>query len=255
MKKLLIIEDEIPARQKLKRFIQELNIPIIIVAEIGSVDAAVAFLQQTKVDVIISDIELQDGNVFEVYEKVNVNCPIIFTTAYNQFWMNAFETNGIDYLLKPFSQERFQKAWDKLLLLQQDVINNNELYQHVSKLIQMNIVERNYKKQFTIHTHKGIHFLEISDIVFFEASEGVVFAFDVWNKKHVLNYATLKEVEQVVHPTAFFRINRSELIHKMHIEKIERSSKNYLSVRMKGYHQMLISSQSNTAALRDWIDA
>ncbi len=255
MKQIVIIEDEIPARQKIKRYIQELNLPISIIAEIGTVDAAISFLQHTKVDVIISDIELQDGNVFEVYEKVAITCPIIFTTAYNQFWMNAFETNGIDYLLKPFSKERFQKAWDKLMLLQQDVSKNDVLYQNVSKLLQLSIDEKKYKKQITIHTHKGIYFLDVVDVVYFEASDGVVFAFDTMLKKHVLPYATLKEIEVVLHPNDFFRINRSELIHKRHIEKIERSSKNNLSIKMKGYNSYFTTSQSNTATLREWIDA
>ena len=109
MIKVVIIEDEIPARNKLKRFISELETPIEIVAEIDTVEKAVVFLKNSSVDLIFSDIELLDGNAFEIYDQVNISCPVIFTTAYDQFWMNAFESNGIEYLLKPFSQSRFQK--------------------------------------------------------------------------------------------------------------------------------------------------
>src|SRR5690606_41118398 len=111
MIKVLIIEDEIPARNKLKRFLNQQIESISIVAEIDTIESAIAFLTTNHVDVIFSDIELLDGNAFEIYKQVQVQCPIIFTTAYDQFWMNAFESNGIDYLLKPFSQDRFQKAW------------------------------------------------------------------------------------------------------------------------------------------------
>ena len=117
MIRVLIIEDEIPARNKLKRFLKELDTKIEIVDEIDTVEAAINFLINKQVELIFSDIELLDGNAFEIYNKVSVNCPIIFTTAYNQFWMNAFESNGIEYLLKPFSKERFQKAWNKFLYL------------------------------------------------------------------------------------------------------------------------------------------
>ena len=99
MIKILIIEDEIPARKKLKRFLEELDSTAKVIAEIDNVVSAVAFLKSTSVDLIFSDIELLDGNAFEIYKEVSISCPIIFTTAYDQFWMNAFESNGIAYLL------------------------------------------------------------------------------------------------------------------------------------------------------------
>lgn len=111
MIKIVIIEDEIPARKKLIRFINELKENTEIIAEIDNVEQSIDFLKTEKsIDLIISDIELLDGNAFEIYDQVKISCPIIFTTAYDKFWMNAFETNGIEYLLKPFTLERFQKA-------------------------------------------------------------------------------------------------------------------------------------------------
>ena|SRR5690606_15336994 len=92
MKKIIIIEDEIPARNKLKRLIAELGIATEIIAGLDTVEHAVEFLRKQQADVIFSDIELLDGNAFEIYKQVTVTCPIIFTTAYSQFWMDAFET-------------------------------------------------------------------------------------------------------------------------------------------------------------------
>jgi len=254
MIKIAIIEDEIPARRKLKRFLDELEVMTEVVAEIDTVKTAVEFLKNTKVDLIFSDIELLDGNAFEIYSNVTVSCPIIFTTAYDQFWMNAFESNGIAYLLKPFSRERFQKAWDKFLLFRKSPSSENELLNNLTKLIEKNFKEKSFKKRFTVHIRQGIYFLDIENISFFEANDSVVYAFDTTGKKYLLNESTLKEIEEELNPSHFFRINRSELINKQHIEKIERYDKNTLAVKIKGNEKYLKTSQSSTSAFRAWIE-
>lgn len=254
MIKILIVEDEIPARKKLKRFIDELDSQIEVVAEIDTVAKGVMFLKENSVDLIFSDIELLDGNSFEIYNQVPIACPIIFTTAYNQFWMNAFENNGIDYLLKPFSKDRFQKAWDKFLMLRSVPNDTDNLLQNISKILVQNFAEKSFKKRFTIHQHQGIYFLETANITFFEASEGVVFAYDTTGKKHLLGESTLKEIEEQLDPKEFFRLNRSELVQKIHIEKIETYNKNTLAVWLKGYAQNLLTSQNTTALFRAWIN-
>ncbi|MDR6457545.1 DNA-binding LytR/AlgR family response regulator [Chryseobacterium vietnamense] len=254
MIKVVIIEDEIPARSKLKRFISELESPVEIVAETGTVEEAITFLKSSTVDLIFSDIELLDGNAFEIYDQVNISCPVIFTTAYDQFWMNAFESNGIEYLLKPFSQSRFQKAWDKFLLLRKAPSESQQVLEKLQQMINNGLAEKNYKKRFTVGSHQGLYFINTEEISFFGAEEGVVFAFDTAGKKHLLNESTLKEIETQLNSSDFFRINRSELVQKNHIERIERYNKNTLSVQIKGQKDHLVTSQSNTAAFRKWIE-
>lgn len=254
MIRVVIIEDELPAREKLKRFLDEVKESIEVVAEISTVETAVEFLRNSKVDLVISDIELQDGNAFEVYGQIALTCPIIFTTAYDQFWMNAFETNGIDYLLKPFSKDRFQKAWDKFVLLRETESDKNQLLENLSRLIEDNLATKKFRKRFTVHTRTGVHFLDTDSIVYFEANDGVILAYDNLGKKHLLNYSTLKEIETQLDPACFFKINRSELISKQHIEKMERYNKNTLAIKMKGYTVVLKTSQSITAELRSWIE-
>ena len=254
MIKILIIEDEIPARKKLKRFLEELNTAIEVVAEIDTVQKAIDFLADTKVDLIISDIELLDGNAFEVYKQIPVACPIIFTTAYDQFLMNAFESSGIDYLLKPFSKERFQKSWNKFLQFRNTASENDTLLMNLTKLIESNFSEKSYKERFTINYRQGIYFLETNNIAFFQADEGVVFAIDTSGKKHILTESTLTKIEAQLNPEAFFRINRSELVGKKHIEKIERYAKNSLAIKMKGCETSLKTSQSATSSFREWVE-
>ncbi len=253
MIKVILIEDEIPARKKLRRFIEELETPVEIVAELDTVHSAVTSLRSHQVDLIFSDIELLDGNAFEIYQQVSISCPIIFTTAYDQFWMDAFESNGIAYLLKPFSKARFQKAWDKFLLFRKTEPDAHQGIANLTELIRQSLAEKSYRRRFTITTHQGIYFLETADITFFEADGGVVFAYDSKGKKHMLTEATLKEIEEQLAPSDFFRINRGELVHKPYVEKIERHTKNTLAIRLKGHEHYLSTSQSTTAAFREWI--
>jgi DNA-binding LytR/AlgR family response regulator len=253
MIKILILEDEIPARKKLKRFLEELDTQIEIIAEIDTVAMGITFLKSNSVDVIFSDIELLDGNSFEIYNQVSLSCPIIFTTAYDQFWTNAFDSNGIAYLLKPFSKERFQKAWDKFLMFRNTPNEDNKLISSLAKIIEHNFVKKTFKKRFTIHYRQGIYFLDTDNINFFEASEGLIFAYDSIGKKHLLTETTLKEIEEQLNPSDFFRLNRSEIINKSHIEKIEYNTKNTLAVKLKGFQKHLSTSQSNTATFRNWV--
>lgn len=252
MIKILIIEDEIPARNKLKRFINEMNEATEIVAEIDSVSQAITFLSTHRVDIIFSDIELLDGNAFDIYKQVTVHCPIIFTTAYDQFLMNAFEGNGIEYLLKPFSLERFQKAWNKFLSFQKR--DDSELLIKLNQLLHNSTTVKNFKKRFTINSNSAIYFIETDNITFFSAVEGVIFAYDNTGKKHLLTIDTLKEIETQLDPEDFFRVNRSDLVNKKYIEKVERYSKNALSLKVKGYSKPLITSQSQTSSFREWIE-
>ncbi len=121
-------------------------------------------------------------------------------------------------------------------------------------IIEDEIPARNKLKRFPINTHKGFYFIEAENITFFTACEGVIFAYDNTGKKHLLTENTLKEIEKQINPDDFFRINRSELVNKKHIEKIERYSKNSLSLKIRGYEKHLVTSQSNTPAFRKWLE-
>ncbi len=249
---VMLIEDELPARKKLHRFLAEMSEPVKVIAESGSVQESADLLRSgLTIDLILSDIELLDGNAFGIFEQVKVSCPVIFTTAYDRYWMNAFETNGIEYLLKPFSSERFCKAWDKFLLLRG---NDTAVLKNIEQLIRGTTGRRNTKKRFSAHSHPGMYFVETEDILYFLAEEGVVFAIDNKGNRHLLTCATLKEVEEGTDPADFFRISRGEVVHRKYIERIERYSKNALSVKLKGHAEYLVASQGNTAGFRAWLE-
>lgn len=253
MLKVVIIEDEIPARKKLRRFIEDLATPIEIVAELDTVASAIAFLSTTNVDLIFSDIELLDGNAFDIYTQVKVEAPIIFTTAYNNFWMNAFESNGIEYLLKPYSRERFLKAWEKFLrLTNADSVQTN-LLTKLMNAVNTNQLQKTFKKKLSVNTNQGTYFIAVASISYFRAEEGVIFAVDSSGKQHLIAERTLKDLETQLDPTLFFKINRGELVNKEQVEKIERFNKNTLAIKLKDHSLTLKTSQSQTASFKVWI--
>lgn len=254
MIKVLIIEDEIPARKKLKRFLQEVKESVVIIAELDTVASSIEFLKGTEVDLIISDIELLDGNAFEIYQHVTITCPIIFSTAYDQFLMKAFETNGIEYLLKPFSKERFNQAWNKFLTLRKSNTTDDQVLLKIQHILEKKLTTITYKKRFSINTSRGVYFLETENITLFEAHEGVIFAYDTSGKKHLLSETTLKSLEVLVDFLEFFRINRNQMVHKKYVEKIERYTKNTLAIKISHHQEYVKTSQSTTASFREWIE-
>lgn len=255
MIRVVIVEDELPARNKIRRFLSEIGDDVKVVEEFDSVESAVVFFEQCpKVDLLISDIELLDGNAFQIFQEVTLSCPIIFTTAYSQFWMQAFESNGIEYLLKPFDFDRFKKAWNKFKLLGKPGDSQDEAIQKLAKLLEGNISAKPaYRSRWIIPNAKGSYLIASEDISYFSAENGVVWAFDQLGKRHLLQEATLKEVENQLKGAQFFRISRSHLIHQKYVERMERYSKNSVSVKMKGTDKLLLCSQSATPAFMNWI--
>ncbi|WP_297338101.1 LytTR family DNA-binding domain-containing protein [Algoriphagus sp.] len=253
---ILILEDEIPAQKKLVRYLKEMQQPTHLVDCLESVADGIEFLsKRPKLDLIISDIELRDGNAFQIFEEVKLPCPIIFTTAYHEFWMQAFQSHGIAYLLKPFSLDQFQKAWDKFLFLTQKPADPSTMIAQIHQLMDARgKTKPNFKTRITVPYAKGTYFLEIGQVVFFLAEHGVVFAEDRAGKKHLLKETTLKQVQAFLDPAQFFRINRSEVVNKGFVQATERYSKNSVAIKLIGVARLLICSQNQTPEFLQWME-
>jgi DNA-binding LytR/AlgR family response regulator len=238
---ILIIEDELPARRKLKRYLDQLDESTRVLAECATVEEAIVFFEKGgKADLILSDIALQDGNAFEIYEEIALKSPVIFTTAYEAHMMQAFESYGIDYLLKPFTFERFQKAWIKFMLLHKGPVSNSE--------------KPAYRSRIVVHTARDSYFLPVESISYFLAEGGIVKAIDREGKSHLLGLGSLKDLAADLDPDVFFRLNRSELVSKAAILRMERYGKNSLAIQVVGSEKKLISSQGNTSDFREWVE-
>lgn len=255
--KILILEDEIPAYQKLLSFVKKEIPNHQLLGWARSVAEANLLLKDgPSPELIISDIELLDGNSFQVFEKNEVNCPIIFCTAFDQYVLKAFQTNGIAYLLKPYTLENFQEAFYKYKTLfakeeKQTQQIDNQVFQELKKILHSD--RQSYKQRFTIKKKGGIKLIETKNIACFEANGDFCQAIDEKGQKHVINF-TLSDIEKKVNPSKFFRINRSQLINIGFIENIEPYFKNRLSIKIKGLSNSLLTSGNKTPDFRKWIE-
>ena len=251
--RIIIIEDELLAAEKLTDFIKKYDSKMEILATLDSVRGCINWFEKNEMpDLIFSDIELLDGNVFSFFQTKKITCPIIFATAYDDFLMKAFNENGIAYLLKPFDFKQFQQALEKYEQLKNNFENFDDfLIDKIKTSFSRN--ENDFKKRFAVKTSKGIFIINVDEIAFIRAEEGLVFCTTKGQKKFTLNHS-LNELEQLLNPTVFFRLNRSEIVNVNFIEKLENYFNDRLSVSLRNFKEKLISSASRTAALRRWID-
>ena len=166
--RIYILEDEQRAGEKLIDLIRE-QVPQAQLEWGRSISEGMAYLSGApQLDVIFSDIELLDGNVFQLYEQITPKCPIIFCTAYNTYYTDAFQTNGIAYLLKPYSKTDFQKAWQKYQQLFQKELPNIDLQGLLSQL-NTTAAGPSYKSTFPVKKKEGVFLLKTSDISLFQS--------------------------------------------------------------------------------------
>lgn len=248
----IIIEDEHHNAEIIRNHIQQFDSKITIVAHLKSNREIIEwFKTNDQVDVVFSDIELLDGNVFSSLKENIISCPIIFTTAYNTFYQEAFDTNGIGYLLKPISYNRFAEAMKKFLNLKKQEENNVNWNELAFSLLQNQ--SKSYKERVIIKNNDGISFLNTIDIAAILAESGKCIAIDANGKKHTFK-ATISELIQELNPAVFFQINRGEIININYISKIENYFNDRLSIQIMNYKTRLITSNSTTAEFKKWIN-
>ncbi len=224
--KVLIIEDETLLAKELQRTLSEIRSDIEIVEVIKSISQGTEWFQKGEaIDLIISDIQLTDGTSFELLRQVEVSTPIIFTTAYDEFAINAFKLNSIDYLLKPINEndleaalEKFEELWGKKKVLDPEVLNH---------LIEKN-TEQSYKSKFLIRVGDQYKQVDSEDIGFFFAEGNTVYLVRKNGKKLIVDYS-LDQVAPQLDPKKFFRINRQLLISNSSIRGIHK----YFNSRLK----------------------
>lgn len=252
---ILVLEDEKIAAQNIINLVSAYFNNEVLIQWVQSVEQGLNYLDKNgDPDLILSDIELLDGQAFSLYEQYEVVCPIIFTTAYDQFLLKAFQTNGIAYLLKPFSADELTTALDKYLKLfksQKQPQINASLLTEFKEALASN--QKKYKKRFTIKKTSGIILLETKDIAYFTAKNDLIYAVDLNSKKHVLNNS-LSDIEKLVNPSEFFRINRAEIINIKFVERMENYFGNRLAIKLKNMNESLKTSGPKTAAFRKWVE-
>jgi two-component system, LytTR family, response regulator len=245
----LIIEDEKPAADKLKKAIQKTGLDIEIIAQLDSVQAAIQWLRtQEQPELVFMDIELSDGLCFKIFETVSVPCPIIFTTAYDEYWQEAFELNSIDYLLKPVKQEKLEAALKKYDTLKQYFASN---FQQLMQTKQANLPV--YKKRFLVKRGTDYISVKTEDIAYFYATHKLVCMVNKKAEKFILDIS-LSDIEKQIDPVLFYRINRKYLVNMSSIKRIKSYPKSKLEVEVDPpVNDEIIISQENVTAFKDWM--
>lgn len=248
--KALIIEDEAPAAKQLIKILK--NTGRIEEFELtDSIKSTVKwFKANPQPDVVFMDIHIADGSAFKIFDYIEIRCPIIFTTAYDEYALNAFKVNSIDYLLKPITQEAIEKAFEKLNHLS----GANELQYEMNNIIKEINREKSYKTHFLV-TVKGSKMIPVmaEDIAFFYIGEGKVGATTFEKADYKLDY-TLDELTGKLNPAYFFRANRQFIISKKAIKEIDSWFNSRLSVTLKvPVPEKILISRIKVTEFKEWI--
>lgn len=245
--RVIIIEDEPYAAMGLARILQSLRPEIEVVKKIADVQEGIAYFQNhPEPDLIFCDIQLTDGNSFDIFRVRPVSCAIVFTTAYDEFALRAFELNSINYLLKPIKKEDVRRTLKKFDTHFKPMSFDFEMLESV-------IAETKFKKRLIGKIGQIIQVIPVEDIAYFLSEEGVTFIYTTEGKRFLTDYS-LDQLESIINPEIFFRANRQLIIHIQSIQKVEPYFKGRLLLHL---HPDLIKgqviSQMKAGKFKDWI--
>ncbi len=246
----IIVEDEPLAAQNLKGVLNEIE-TLEIIATFESVNETVAwFTLHDSPDILFLDIHLADGSAFDIFDRVKINCSVIFTTAYDEYALQAFKVNSIDYLLKPIDINSVRKALEKYRRLTYGNENRDTDLQNLLTYFKKNTI---YKNNFLVPV-KGDKLVPLNacDIAYFFIDYGTVKSISYENKSYSMDN-TLDELENMLDPEIFFRANRQFIISRKAIKDIDLWFNNRLSVNLKvSVPEKILVSKARVPEFKSW---
>ncbi len=249
--KVVIIEDENLAAERLEQLLKEINSEIDVCAKIGSVSESIKWLNNNNVDLIFLDIQLSDGLSFNIFENIETEIPIIFTTAYDQYAVKAFKLNSIDYLLKPIRKDELRDSIKKFQKLK-----TTSLLDFEELLKQIKNESTNYKKRFLVQYGQKIKKVEIEEIAYFYALEKNVFLNTFSNNTYPVDF-TLDKLQELLNPDDFFRINRKMIISFKSIKNMVPYSRSRINIDLEPPAPKEIEalvSIERSSPFKDWLN-
>jgi len=247
----LIIENEKPAADGIKRLLKKIDKNINVVDVLETVEETVNWFQKNpSPDLILMDVQLDDGLCFEIFESVKINTPVIFTTAYDEYAIKAFKVNSVDYLLKPVTKESLETAIEKLkTLFPGQTISNekiNRIYEQLGEY---------HKARFFVKVGEHCKSLSTNEISCFYIKERCAFFVTLSGKCYDVNYS-LERLEKLLDPGLFFRINRQAIININAITDIISFSKKSLKIKITNGEKIgeLLVSREKVQAFKRWLD-
>lgn len=252
--RILIIEDEHYASKRLKSLILKELPDSQILDVIDTVEESVTWLSShIEPNLIFMDIQLADGLSFQIFDKIKVSSPIIFTTAYDEYALSAFKVNSIDYLLKPIEETALRDAINKY----QQFFSNKQSSQIDWSNISKEILQphASYKQRFLIKSGNAYSYLNTSDINLLYSEDGLSFASTVESKRVLLD-STLEKLNQELDPSRFFKISRKHIVSIDGIKKIHPYLNNRLKIEVySDYKDDLVVSRERVKEFKAWIDS
>jgi len=246
---VIIIEDEKPAAEKLQKALSQADETITVNAVLGSIAAASSWFNNHPLpDLIFMDIELTDGLSFKIFDKYRITCPVIFTTAYDDYWQEAFEFNSIDYLLKPVKQDKLETALNKYDTLKQHfAVNFKQLQQYHQQ------PEGRYKKRYLVKRGADLIAIKAEDIAYCYATHKLVCMVDKTGQKFILD-KSLADIEKELEPAQFFRVNRKYITNINAVKKMKLYGKGKLLIELAPpVEEEVIISNENVGAFKEWM--
>ena len=250
---ILIIEDEEPAFRRLQKMLKELEPDHTLLDQIVSVSSAVKWFKENDApDLIISDIQLSDGISFEIFKQVDIKCPVIFTTAYDQYAIEAFKVNSIDYLLKPVKKEELQTAVTKFKTLSSAAAPAPAI--DINKLLQsLQPAGTEYKKRFVVRYGEHIKTIDIEEVVYFYTEDKATFLCTKDARRFVVDF-NMDSLDSMLDPKVFFRINRQYIISIHSIAEMFAYSKSRVLIKLNppAKHETIVSTE-RSADFKLWL--
>jgi DNA-binding LytR/AlgR family response regulator len=246
---VIILEDESRAANYLERLIHKVAPGMKISAKLESVRDAVPFLSShTEIDLIFADVQLADGLSFEIFSKVIVKCPIIFTTAYDHYAIEAFKTNGIDYLLKPVEEERLKKAIEKTKMFSSALTLDKLL------AISNSATGKTYKSRFMVKVGDKIKSIPIEEILAFYSLEKATYLHTISNRDYCIDYS-IDQLETLLDPVHSFRINRKYIVSIKACTNILAWTNSRLRLKIEGLSDDdIIVARERVQDFKEWLD-
>ncbi len=247
--RVIIIEDEKPASEKLQKALEKAEPSVQVVAKLSSIKESVQWLQQNEMpELLLMDIELGDGLSFKIFDKVNVSCPVIFCTAFDEYWQEAFEHNSIDYLLKPVRQDKLESALSRYDKLKKHFTAN---FQKLTQWQQQ--TSNSYRKRFLVKRGDDYISVPIDEVAYFYATYKLVCLVDKKSRKFILDQS-LADIENQLDASQFNRVNRKYLVNLSAIKKIKSHPKSKLLLELEpSINEEVVVSQENVTAFKAWM--
>jgi two-component system, LytTR family, response regulator len=253
--KTIIIEDEPLVAKDLKKLILQIDPSIEIIIILDSLQSCISYFKSNaEPDLIFMDIQLSDGVSFDLLKQVDIRCPIIFTTAYNEYALRAFKVNSIDYLLKPVDKNELQVALEKFKKIQ--AVQSNDLKAQIEQAISQLTVptERKiYKERFMVHSGKSFLVVHHANVAYF-IKDTLIYLVTNDKQQFLTDFQTMEELEDLLDPKLFYRANRQYIISAQAVDSFRTDIYSKMILQLKNPLNVSIDiSREKAQAFKIWI--